>query len=87
MAMAGAEVQNVCVLLKHYITRSPVVSDMEVTTARIRLSLQDPHAPDVLVKNLLVSPDPYMRNRMLDLKSSYIPSFVPGEVRISIHPL
>ena len=86
MVMAGTEVENTSVTLKHYVTTSPAVSDMEIKSSRITLSLHDQEAQqqDVLVENLFLSPDPYMRNRMRDLKDSYIPSFIPGQVRTLI---
>ena len=86
MVMAGTEVENTSVTLKHYVTTSPAVSDMEIKSSRITLSLHDQEAQqqDVLVENLFLSPDPYMRSRMLDLKDSYFSSFIPGQVRTLI---
>ena len=84
MVMAGIEVDNTRVTLKHYVTTSPAVSDMEIKSSRISLSLHHQMAQqDLLVENLFLSPDPYMRSRMQDLKDSYFSSFIPGQVRIS----
>lgn len=38
----------------------------------------------VLLKNLYLSCDPYMRGRMREYYESYIPPFQPGSVHLSI---
>lgn len=42
--------------------------------------------PAVLVKNLYLSCDPYMRGRMRDFRNSYIPPFKPGSVSFPRFP-
>ncbi|KAD5803568.1 hypothetical protein E3N88_14928 [Mikania micrantha] len=75
-----AEVKNKQIILKHYINGSPKESDMLlVTSTSINLNL--PEASNaVLLKNLYLSCDPYMRSRMTELVGSYIDSFTPGSV-------
>lgn len=62
----------------------PKESDMEVTESTIELtSAVAEGSKGVLVKNLYLSCDPYMRGRMrklTDPAESYIPSFQPGSV-------
>lgn len=80
--MAGEEISNKQVVLRKYATAVLKESDMEVCTSKIRLQLKE-GSDDVLVKNLYLSPDPYMRGRMNEDHTSYIPCFKLGQV----HPL
>ncbi|KAM3254901.1 hypothetical protein ACQJBY_048382 [Aegilops geniculata] len=81
MAAEEAEVSNKGVILKQFVTGFPTEDDMEVITAVVRLAVP-PGSASVMVKNLYVSCDPYMRNRMSEYnEASYIEQFVPGEVR------
>ncbi|PKA64274.1 NADP-dependent alkenal double bond reductase P2 [Apostasia shenzhenica] len=74
------EVRNKKVLLKHYITGFPKESDMEVVTGTITLNAPE-GSKAVAVKNLYLSCDPYIRNRMTKHdEPSYVPYFIPGEV-------
>ncbi|KAI0508169.1 hypothetical protein KFK09_014303 [Dendrobium nobile] len=75
-----AAVENKKVVLKHYITGFPKESDMElVTTGAVRLKVPE-GTTAVLVKNLYLSCDPYMRSRMTKHdEPSYVPDFIPGE--------
>lgn len=71
---------NKKVLLKDYVTGMPKEEDMIITTSTIA-----PKVPQgsgaVLVKNLYLSCDPYMRGRMSrPLRASYTNAFTPGEV-------
>ncbi|MCO5547852.1 hypothetical protein L7F22_001304 [Adiantum nelumboides] len=76
---AGSSVENMSVTLRRYITEEqPEESDMEVKLGKITLSLKE-NTKDVLVQNLYLSPDPYMRNRMREIQNSYIPPFTPGK--------
>lgn len=68
---------NQRVILKRYITEQPVESDMEVQVVKTTLQLEK-GTQDVLLKNLYLSCDPYMRNRMKENKDSYIQPFTPG---------
>ncbi|XP_020584610.1 2-alkenal reductase (NADP(+)-dependent)-like [Phalaenopsis equestris] len=76
-----AVVANKKVVLKHYITGFPKESDMEVlTTGTVRLKVAE-GSPAVLVKNLYLSCDPYMRKRMSKHEEpSFVSDFTPGEV-------
>ncbi|RRT61783.1 hypothetical protein B296_00043905 [Ensete ventricosum] len=70
-------------VLKHHLPpdRVPKESDMElVATDTVRLRVPS-GSTAVLVKNLYLSCDPYMRSRMTKHdEPSYIPDFVPGTV-------
>ncbi|XP_037439834.1 2-alkenal reductase (NADP(+)-dependent)-like [Triticum dicoccoides] len=80
MAAAEAEVSNKGVILKQFVTGVPTEDDLELVTAVVRLAVP-PGSASVMVKNLYVSCDPYMRNRMSEHnEASYIEQFVPGEV-------
>ncbi|XP_051133167.1 2-alkenal reductase (NADP(+)-dependent)-like [Andrographis paniculata] len=78
--MAGETVsrENKQVLLKDYITGFPKESDMVLKKSTIDLKIPDGTNGVVLVKNLYLSCDPYMRNRMSHTVGSYINSFTPG---------
>lgn len=62
------------VRLKSRPVGTPVPDNFEVAT----VSLPDPGAGQVLVRNLWRSVDPYMRGRMYD-RESYAPPFQIGE--------
>uniref|UniRef100_A0A0A9FIZ7 Enoyl reductase (ER) domain-containing protein n=1 Tax=Arundo donax TaxID=35708 RepID=A0A0A9FIZ7_ARUDO len=56
---------------------------MEVVAGTARLAVP-PGSAAVVLKNLYVSCDPYMRNRMTKHEEpSYVPDFVPGEVLVN----
>ncbi|VAI14230.1 unnamed protein product [Triticum turgidum subsp. durum] len=61
--MAAAEVSNKGVILKQFVTGCPTEDDLELVTGVVRLAVP-PGSASVMVKNLYVSCDPYMRNRM-----------------------
>lgn len=77
---AEIEVQNKQVILKHHvIDGNPSESDMEVKLSSIKLKA--PSGSDsILLKNLYLSCDPYMRLRMRAVEGSYVDAFKPGEV-------
>ncbi|KAJ8475862.1 hypothetical protein OPV22_019589 [Ensete ventricosum] len=78
--MEDKEVVNKKVVLKQYIPDGPATeSDMElVATDTLRLRLP-PGSTAVLVKNLYLSCDPYMRSRMTKHdEPSYVDDFIPG---------
>jgi NADPH-dependent curcumin reductase CurA len=80
-------VRNKQVILRDYVTGYPKESDMYVTTGSIKLKVPE-GSNSVLVKNLYLSCDPYMRNRMEPAtNASYIPSFTPGSVSGFSDPL
>ncbi|XP_073013854.1 2-alkenal reductase (NADP(+)-dependent)-like [Typha latifolia] len=72
---------NKKVVLRDYVTGYPKTSDMEVVTSdTIRLRVPE-GSTAVMVKNLYLSCDPYMRSRMSKHEEpSYVPDFVPGSV-------
>ncbi|CAI9108404.1 OLC1v1007986C1 [Oldenlandia corymbosa var. corymbosa] len=89
------EVENKQVILKHYVKGFPKESDMGTRTTKTKLNLEGSSSGQVLVKNLYLSCDPYMRNRMSKTEGSYIDSFTPdspiggygvGKVLDSTHP-
>ncbi|MQM03558.1 hypothetical protein Taro_036341 [Colocasia esculenta] len=76
-------VGNKKVVLRHYVTGFPKEDDMEVVAAEtIPLKVPEGSSEAVLVKNLYISCDPYMRGRMSKYEndSSYIPDLLPGSV-------
>ncbi|CDP08094.1 unnamed protein product [Coffea canephora] len=74
----GEEVENKQVILKHYVRGSPKESDMEIRTGKTKLKLPEGSSGAIVVKNLYLSCDPYMRNRMSKVEGSYVESFTPG---------
>ncbi|KAL9377408.1 hypothetical protein Peur_028743 [Populus x canadensis] len=63
--MSDQEVSNKQVALKNYVTGLPKESDMQIiTTNTIELRVPEGTKDAVLVKNLYLSCDPYMRERM-----------------------
>ncbi|NP_001313179.1 2-alkenal reductase (NADP(+)-dependent) [Nicotiana tabacum] len=71
------EVSNKQVILKNYVTGYPKESDMEIKNVTIKLKVPE-GSNDVVVKNLYLSCDPYMRSRMRKIEGSYVESFAPG---------
>nr|AYQ58369.1 alcohol dehydrogenase [Camellia sinensis] len=78
MAVVGEEVSNKQIILKEYVSGFPKESDMVVKTGTIRLQLPEDSKNAILVKNLYLSCDPYMRGRMRKMEDSYVESFTPG---------
>ncbi|VFQ62560.1 unnamed protein product [Cuscuta campestris] len=77
-AVAG---ENRQVIFKGYIEGIPKETDMELVTGNRPVNLPDGDGGAImLVKNLYLSCDPYMRGRMRDFRGSYIPPFLPGSV-------
>ncbi|MCL7030837.1 hypothetical protein MKW94_015599 [Papaver nudicaule] len=79
------EIMNKQIILRDYIEGSPKETDMTLEVAKINLNIQPRSSPSssggaVLVKNLYLSCDPYMRGRMRNFHGSYIPPFSPGSV-------
>ncbi|XP_019174857.1 PREDICTED: 2-alkenal reductase (NADP(+)-dependent)-like [Ipomoea nil] len=75
---AMEEVSNKQIVLKDYVTGYPKESDMEIRTRNLKLEVpQGSNA--VLVKNLYLSCDPYMRACMTKPHDdTYFDSFTPG---------
>lgn len=85
--MGANEVVNQQIILKNYITGLPKESDLEFISSMLTLNLEELKKSKaggqeevVVVKNLYLSCDPYMRGRMRDYHKSYIPPFTPGSV-------
>lgn len=80
--MAAQMMSNKKIVLKSYVTGSPKETDMEVATGTAPLKLPEGAAAgSILVKNLYLSCDPYMRGRM-SRPCSFMDEFVLGEVFI-----
>ncbi|GKC84473.1 NADP(+)-dependent 2-alkenal reductase-like protein, partial [Tanacetum coccineum] len=73
-------VRNKQVIFKEYINGYPKASSMVVTSdSTIRLELPKNEDGFILTKNLYLSCDPYMRNRMVKfMEGNYIDSFTLG---------
>ncbi|CAN6344731.1 unnamed protein product [Urochloa humidicola] len=84
VGIEGQEVPNRRVILKRHVTGFPVEDDMEVVAGAAGLAVP-PGSTVVVLKNLYLSCDPYMRGRMSkQSRRSYIPAFVPGEVVVGL---
>ncbi|KAJ6851340.1 polygalacturonase-like [Iris pallida] len=77
---------NKQVIFKGFITGAPKESDMELKEGKIKDRVPS-GSGGVLVKNLYLSCDPYMRGRMREYYNSYIPPFQPGSVNFSLNTL
>lgn len=88
----AAEVSNTKVVFKGFIEGAPKEENMEVAVGAAALKVPAAAAAAaegggaVLVKNLYLSCDPYMRGRMRENYNSYIPPFQPGSVSESPAP-
>lgn len=81
MSEEAVVMENKQVIFKGYIDGVPHETDMEFKVSKIDLSkVQGSGSGSIIVKNLYLSCDPYMRGRMRDFRESYIPPFVPGQV-------
>ncbi|KAK8573084.1 hypothetical protein V6N13_099899 [Hibiscus sabdariffa] len=78
--MAGEEsVRNKQVVLKNYVNAGlPKESDMEIKESSVQLKVPEGTKDAILVKNLYLSCDPYMRNRLKQIEGSYVASFQIG---------
>ncbi|KAJ0969351.1 hypothetical protein J5N97_022228 [Dioscorea zingiberensis] len=72
-------VKNKQVVLKWFVVGAPTEKDMEVREGTATLKAPT-GSGGLVVKNLYLSCDPYMRGRMRESYSSYIPPFQPGNV-------
>ncbi|KAK7304317.1 hypothetical protein VNO77_45185 [Canavalia gladiata] len=70
--------QNKQVIFKGYIDDLPKETDMELKLSKIDPNIPLQASSAILVKNLYLSCDPYMRGRMRDFHGSYIPPFRPA---------
>ncbi|XP_077225603.1 2-alkenal reductase (NADP(+)-dependent)-like [Tasmannia lanceolata] len=73
----GDEVSNKQIILRDYVTGFPKESDMILRSNKIQLKVPD-GSKSVLVKNLYLSCDPYLRIRMSRITLGYFSSFTPG---------
>nr|GEW69415.1 2-alkenal reductase (NADP(+)-dependent)-like [Tanacetum cinerariifolium] len=72
-------ISNKQVILKDYVVGFPKESDMILKTSEtINLKLSEGSNGVLLVKNLYLSCDPYMRGRMTKSEGSYVDSYTPG---------
>lgn len=76
----GEEVGNKQVILKHYVAGFPKESDMELKSTTVKLKLPEGSSGAILVKNLYLSCDPYMRSLMKKMEGHYTDAFTPGSV-------
>ncbi|KAK4403278.1 2-alkenal reductase (NADP(+)-dependent) [Sesamum angolense] len=72
------EVSNKQIVLRDYVKGFPKESDMTLKTSTVKLKVPEDCSDAILVKNLYLSCDPYMRNRMSKMEGSYVESFTPG---------
>ena len=80
MSEEAVVMENKQVIFEGYIDGVPHETDMEFKVSKIDLSkVQGSGSGSIIVKNLYLSCDPYMRGRMRDFRESYIPPFVPGQ--------
>ena len=74
-------VKNKQIIFKDYVNGFLKESDMFLNTSEtIKLKLAE-GSNGILVKNLYLSCDPYMRNRMKKILGGLFESFTPGAVR------
>lgn len=72
------EVSNKQIIFKDYVVGFPKESDMEIRTSKILLKVPE-DSTGILLKNLYLSCDPYMRSRMSKHdRPTYVTSFQPG---------
>ncbi|XP_077225305.1 2-alkenal reductase (NADP(+)-dependent)-like [Tasmannia lanceolata] len=73
----GDEVSNKQIIFKDFVTGFPKESDMILSSSKIPLKVPQ-GSKAIVVKNLYLSCDPYLRSRMNRIPPGYIPSFTPG---------
>ncbi|RWV95865.1 hypothetical protein GW17_00041466 [Ensete ventricosum] len=79
-SMAAEELSNKRVIFKDYVTGYPKEEDMILTSATVPSKVPQ-GSTAVLLKNLYLSCDPYMRGRMSKpINRSYTDAFTPGSV-------
>ena len=80
-----AEVRNKKVVLRDYVSGFPKESDMNIVEETITLKVPE-GSSEVLLKNLYLSCDPYMRNLMNNpegLENSR--NYTPGSVSLALY--
>ena len=81
MAGDGEEVRNKQVLARDYIDGNPKETDMYLNTSTILLKVPEEGSNEVLVKNLYLSCEPYMRGIKAKIPDRLFYSFAPHQVR------
>ncbi|XP_047981194.1 2-alkenal reductase (NADP(+)-dependent)-like [Salvia hispanica] len=71
---------NKQIILKDYVKGFLKESDLILKSSIVELNVSSDCNGAILVKNLYLSCDPYMRARMVKMEGSYIDAFTPGEV-------
>ena len=79
LGIAMAEVRNKQVVLRDYVVGFPKESDMNTVEGSIILKVPE-GSNDVLLKNLYLSCDPYMRILMSNISQAGFGSYTPGSV-------
>ncbi|GFY82834.1 zinc-binding dehydrogenase family protein [Actinidia rufa] len=77
MAEGEGVMSNKQIILRDYVSGFPKESDMLARSGSMGLKVAE-GSNGVVVKNLYLSCDPYMRSRMRQLQGSYVQSFTPG---------
>nr|UZM07735.1 2-alkenal reductase (NADP (+) -dependent) [Colchicum autumnale] len=78
--MAGEKASSKKIIFKDYVTGYPKEEDMALSSSEVELKVPE-GSTAVLVKNLFLSCDPYMRGKMSrPVHQSYTSAFVPGSV-------
>ncbi|KAL4193798.1 hypothetical protein AMTRI_Chr06g178720 [Amborella trichopoda] len=76
----GEEASNRQIIFKDHVTGFPKEEDMEMVSSSIKLEVPE-GSEAVLVKNLYLSCDPYMRLKMTKPENStYLAGYEPGSV-------
>ena len=78
----GEVVSNKKVILKNFVNGSLKESDMYLKTDSISLKVEQ-GSNAVIIKNLYLSCDPYMRIRMTPIDDPNFPPYPPGSVSSS----
>nr|GEW41012.1 2-alkenal reductase (NADP(+)-dependent)-like [Tanacetum cinerariifolium] len=80
MKDCAAVVGNKQIIFKNYTNELPSETNMELKLdSKIKLKAPE-NGGGVVVKNMYLSCDTYMRGRMRDRHDSWIPPFLPGSV-------
>ncbi|KAL8121863.1 2-alkenal reductase (NADP(+)-dependent)-like [Apium graveolens] len=72
-------VENKQIILKEYICQG-YAKESDMVTQVSKMSLKVPHGSHgIVVKNLYLSCDPFMRSRMTNSESNFVEAFTPGQ--------
>ncbi|ONK57884.1 uncharacterized protein A4U43_C09F5200 [Asparagus officinalis] len=79
-SLTESRASNKQIIFKNYVTGYPKQEDMILTSSSISLQIPD-GSTSLILKNLFLSCDPYMRGKMSEpIIKSYTDAFTPGEV-------